>query len=358
MLHLLRHLVLLACLALTLTHGRIYRAVAGAMAGVGGGSQPSTDDDKTMTVVMQGKSQTLTLLTYDEVDTPFRTYYANSMVADSNCSAIACSVFFLPKTVDATLNDARVQIFFPQDLQTIVDLDLQSRHPDGYIAASGWSITGESIAADQLPYAWMKKAIAFTSPQQSVMGRVYLGEAAGRIFRVTVQYPISAQDRFPAMAQPILSHLQVAAVSAKPTRSTAEFSVCRSNTASAYGLQQSATTQQSLKQAAGYFQQGTDFTCHRYQRSPEGNLVRGALLGTGKGTGPENVLDLGIIGLTEEEAIAKVTETRSFAFTEIVRTPLPGREAKITFSGGLLNHELYLDTHGYVSQVLQATAVP
>ncbi len=328
--------------------------------GIGGGAQParSSDDDKTMTVAMQGKSQTLTLLPYGEVDTPFRTYYANSMVADSNCSAIACSVFFLPKTVDATLNDARVQIFFPQDLQTIVDLDLQSRHPDGYIAASGWSITEESIAADQLPYAWMKKAIAFTSPQQSVMGRVYLGEAAGRIFRVTVQYPISAQDRFPALAQPILSHLQVAAASGQPTRSTSEFSVCRSNTAPAYGLQQAAATPQSLKQAAGYFQQGTDFTCHRYQRSPEGNWVRGALLDTGKGTGPENVLDLGIVGLTEEEAIAKVTETRSFAFTEIVRTPLPGREAKITFSGGLLNHELYLDTHGYVFQVLQTTALP
>lgn len=172
---------------------------------------PTVNDDdelpttKPGTLIVEGEPVEVTLNLYADADMPLITYYPESLAVDDGCGDIGCGIFF--RSTGAYT--AEVNFFFPSGELAIADLEAEVTSDQGMIANQGWIIDGIETDPASLSFPWAKTLVRFHEPNYELVGAVYIGEANGRVFRVTVVMLPEAGDGFSPIAHSILEHVQV-----------------------------------------------------------------------------------------------------------------------------------------------------
>lgn len=178
--------------------------MAAAMAEQTAAEMPAT---KPGTLIIEGSPEPTTLELYSQPEIPLVTYYPDMLFTETTCSSEGCGIFFYPEGGYR----AEVHYFFPVGDASPADIEQGLTGPGSYLASHGWVVSGEYSDPDYLNYPWAQKVILFQGAGEPVTGAVYIGEAEGVAFRVTVMFDLDAGDGFAPLAASILENTQVVA---------------------------------------------------------------------------------------------------------------------------------------------------
>ncbi len=165
--------------------------------------QPAT---KTATIYIEGEKTPITLKLYEDYKTLFTTYFPDQeFIAEGVSSGEGTGVKFIVNFDGSKNENAYISVFFPNNVQTIEQLESFVNSKSGLIASNKWSIISRSA---KVSYPWAKEKIDFRQGQE-IIGTVYLGEQNGKVFYVINHYPAEYGDGFAPRADLILQNLKV-----------------------------------------------------------------------------------------------------------------------------------------------------
>jgi hypothetical protein len=161
-------------------------------------------DRKTMTVIVEGEPQTVTMQLYERPGVPLVTYYPPGMTTTEACDEEGCFVSF-------AYDDLGAAVFFliPAEAEVASQAEPYITGENGLLTGSGWSITGEHTSEAALRYPWAKKLITFQAADMQVVGAATLGEMDGQGFAAIEVLPPEAGDGFAPQANAILSEMRL-----------------------------------------------------------------------------------------------------------------------------------------------------
>ena len=148
------------------------------------------------------------LQTYDEPSMPIRAEYPDNMQVQGMSSGEGCGFNFTFKPQGNALDQAEVHIYLPRGAATAAAQEPFVTGPNGLLANNGWKKEGETAAAGQFPYTWVRKIISFSDPRnKDMVGKILLGESNGQAVQVMLYYPGNMDKEFLANAEVILGKL-------------------------------------------------------------------------------------------------------------------------------------------------------
>jgi hypothetical protein len=161
-------------------------------------------DRKTVTVIVEGEPQVVTMQLYERPGIPLVTYYPPAMTTTEACDEEGCFVSF-------AYDDLGAAVFFliPAEAEVASQAEPYITGENGLLAGSGWSITGEYTSEAALRYPWAKKLITFQAADMQFIGAATLGEMDGQGFAAIEVLPPDAGDGFSPQANAILSEVRM-----------------------------------------------------------------------------------------------------------------------------------------------------
>lgn len=161
---------------------------------------------KTATITIEGEKTPITLKLYEEQNELFITYFpSEEFVAESVSSGEGTAVKFITNFDGNKDENAYISIFFPNNVNTIKQLESFVNGQSGLLAANKWQVSSRT---QNVSYAWAKEKIDFRQGQE-IIGTLYLGEQNGKVFYVIIHYPAEYGDGLTPRADLILQNLQV-----------------------------------------------------------------------------------------------------------------------------------------------------
>lgn len=140
---------------------------------------------------------------------PIKTQYPQTMQVEGGCSGEGCGFSFTLTPQDNDLDNAEVHIFIPRGAKTAAEQEVFVTGPNGLMENNAWQAIADPKAAQQYPYGWVKKVIAFNS-EDNESGQILLGEVGGQAVQVMVVYPAAMANQFLPAAKVVLDNLTFA----------------------------------------------------------------------------------------------------------------------------------------------------
>lgn len=159
---------------------------------------------KTLSVVVEGEPQDVTLQLYSNPELPLVTYYPATMTVEEVCDVDGCGVSFINEAMGTA-----VLFVFPTDARLASQVEPQISGAAGLLQDNDWAISGEYTDARYLRFPWAKKLISFQAPDLDALGMAYVGELNDQGFAAIVVFPPDAGDGFVPLANAMLSEVQL-----------------------------------------------------------------------------------------------------------------------------------------------------